>query len=85
MSLRLMGLQRDDDGAVVAELESGAPRRHVRVKFELDQSGDLVVASPEPDIFTEFAVSVDEIRRITSAVIAFSKASELRTAGDANR
>lgn len=84
MSLRLMSLQLDDDGAVIAELESGAPRGHVRVKFNLGQSGEIVVASPEPDIFAEFAASVDEIRRITSAVITFSKASELRIAEDSN-
>lgn len=80
MSLRLMGLHLDNGGAVIAELESGTPRGHVRVKFNLDQSGEVVVASPERDIFTEFATSVDEIRRMTSAVIAFSKASELRIA-----
>lgn len=85
MSLRLTGLQLDDDGAVIAELECDAPRGRVRAKFDLGQSGELVVASPEPDIFAEFATSIDEVRRITSAVIAFSKASELRIAGDSNR
>lgn len=76
MSLRLISLQLDNSGAVVGDLESGTPRGRVRVEFRLSRSGELVVASPDPDVFSEFAASVQEIRRITSAVIAFSKASE---------
>ena len=75
MTLRLMGLRLDSDGAVIADLDSGTQSGRVTAKFDLGQGADLILASPQPDVFAEFASSIEEIRQITSAVIAFSVAS----------
>jgi hypothetical protein len=72
MSLRLVGLQVNGDGAVIADLDPGTSQGRVLARFHLDRSGSLVVASPDPDVFAQFAASIGEVRQITAAIIAFS-------------
>jgi hypothetical protein len=49
-----------------------------------DRSGNIIVTSPEPDVFAQCAASIEEVRRITAAVIAFSAASRPSAEGEAN-
>lgn len=76
MTLRLVGLRAGSNGTVLAELDPGTHEGRVHAKFDLDRGGAVVVASPEPDVFAGFAASIEEVRQITSAVIAFSAASQ---------
>jgi hypothetical protein len=78
MSLRLVGLQVNSDGAVIADLDSGPQRGRVLARFDIDRGGNLLLASPDPDVFAEFASSIEEVRQITAAVIAFAVASQAR-------
>lgn len=75
MSLRLVSLRSDrEGGSVVAELNPTSGEDRVLAKFQVDQQGRISVANPVPDVFRQFAASIEEVRRITAAVIAFAEA-----------
>jgi hypothetical protein len=76
MVLRLLGLRWEGEGCVSADLDSGIPRGHVRTNFEVGRSGDHITVWPDPDVLNEFATSIEEVRRIVSAVKAFFLAAE---------
>jgi len=73
-----MGLQVNGDGDVIADFDSGTQGGRVVAKFDINRGGGLVVATPDPNVFIEFAASIEEVRHVTSAVIAFSVASHAR-------
>jgi hypothetical protein len=77
--LRLVGLRIDGD-SIVADFETTPAEDGVSATFVIDREGGIVGASPTPDVFAEFASSIDEVRKITSAVIAFGSAAERSSA-----
>lgn len=76
MSLRLVSLHVNSNGAVIADLDSGTQEGRVLASFYLNRSEDLITAFPDPYVFRKFATSIEEVRQITAAVIAFSVASK---------
>jgi hypothetical protein len=76
MSLRLVTLRSEGD-SVVAEFESSPGGEVVSASFTVDRKAGIVGAWPTPDVFAEYAGSIEEIREITSAVTAFAQAAKL--------
>jgi hypothetical protein len=62
-------------GIVVAAvvLENGEV---VQVDFTMSAVEGITVAQPSPDIFSASPATLDEVRHIVAAVIAFNRASE---------
>lgn len=75
MSLRLVSLRHAGDDLVEAELESAPLGDRLVTTFEVDRGTDITVATPTPDVYAKAATSIEEVRRITQAVITFSLAA----------
>lgn len=78
MGLRLMSLRSDrEDGTVIAQLDPTSVKGNLFAKFQICEKGRISVAIPVPDVFREYAASIDEVRRITAAVLTFAEASRV--------
>lgn len=77
----MVSLRSDrEDGRVIAELDPTSGGRHVVAKFQVAESGKIQVATPVPDVFRQFASSIEEVHAITAAIIAFAEASRVNEA-----
>jgi glucosamine 6-phosphate synthetase-like amidotransferase/phosphosugar isomerase protein len=81
--LRLVGLRIEGD-SIIADFEHPSAEGGVSASFVIDRKRGIIVTSPTPDVFAELASSIDEVRRITSAVIAFGVASERPSASSSS-
>lgn len=72
--MKMIGLALGASEQIVASFTTSAGEQ-VSATFTISEAGDVTVGNPEPDIFTGSNLSVDEVRRIVAAVIAFEHAA----------
>jgi hypothetical protein len=70
--MQLIALAAASSGGVLATFRSDD--REITTVFTTNEAHGITVASPEPDVFTSGGFSVDAVRRIVTAVIAFERA-----------
>lgn len=81
VELHLIELRSAPAGRCAAVFLDGNGERVETVFTPVARGGRILGAAPDPDVFTTFAGSIEELRAVVAAVVAFCQAAGARTVG----